>query len=95
MTKSDRVRLAATATAAACAASTAAAQPDRLACGPWNALADPVWEGLFMAGDPSVIKTPDGTYVMHFTGFMPEPDRATIGVASSPDGINWDWAGPT
>ena len=48
-----------------------------------------------MAGDPSVIKRHDGTYLMHFTGFMPEPDRATIGVATSTDGLSWDWAGPT
>ncbi|MEO1716581.1 MAG: GC-type dockerin domain-anchored protein [Planctomycetota bacterium] len=81
--------------AAAGLATAAHAQPETLACGPWSALPTPVWEGLLMAGDPSVIRTPDGTYFMHFTGFMPEPDRATIGVATSPDGVTWDWAGPT
>lgn len=63
-------------------------------CALWSKHPDPVWEGFYMAADPCVIR--DGnTYRMFFTGFLPEPDRSLIGMATSDDGINWDWATPT
>ncbi|MGV6814007.1 MAG: hypothetical protein ACWA5W_03240 [Phycisphaerales bacterium] len=63
-------------------------------CTLWTKHPDPVWEGLFMAADPSVIRDGD-TYRMYFTGFLSEPDRSVIGIATSSDGINWDWATTT
>ncbi|MEL6797933.1 MAG: family 43 glycosylhydrolase, partial [Planctomycetota bacterium] len=62
-------------------------------CTLWTKHPDPVWEGFSMAADPCVIRDGD-TYRMYFTGFLPQPDRSFIGMASSPDGLNWDWATP-
>ena len=47
-----------------------------------------------MAADPTVIRDGD-LYRMYFTGFLPDPERSLIGMATSEDGIHWDWATPT
>ncbi len=62
----------------------------------------PVWEGNWLAGDPSVIKV-DDTYLMYYTSLLitgdgdgdnPENLQVVISVAESSDGINWDHATP-
>ena len=65
-------------------------------CARWTKTPDPVWEGFYMAADPCVVHDEaNGRYLLYATGFLPEPDRSVIGVASSADGIAWDWAAPT
>ncbi len=67
--------------------------PRSAPCKPWSKHTDPAWEGFYMAADPSVIKDGD-TYRMYFTGFLPEPDRSLIAMATSNDAVHWDWATP-
>ncbi len=82
-------------------------------CGEDNALApegdelfskhpSPVWEGNWLAGDPSIIKLGD-SYLMYYTSLLitgdgdgdnPENLQVAISVAESSDGITWDYAAP-
>ncbi|MFO7678334.1 MAG: hypothetical protein R6V50_08150, partial [Thermoplasmatota archaeon] len=59
----------------------------------------PVWEGQWVAGDPSIIRVND-SYYLYYTGVTlgdlsdDDDDQIIIGVAHSTDGINWEFAKP-
>jgi len=63
---------------------------------------EPVWEGKWLAGDPSIIKI-DDKLLMYYTALVisgdgdgdnPDNLQVLIGVAESFDGINWDFSNP-
>ncbi len=70
--------------------------------GPWTVDPEPVltpgpegaWDGISV-GDASVVRTEDG-YAMYYAGFGDfqnggfSEKRANIGLATSPDGVNWE-----
>ena len=60
----------------------------------------PVWEGNWLAGDPSVIRV-DNKLLMYYTSLIitgdgdgdnPDNLQIVISVAESSDGIDWDFA---
>ena len=62
----------------------------------------PVWEGNWLAGDPSIIRI-DNKLLMYYTSLIitgdgdgdnPDNLQIVISVAESSDGINWDFAKP-
>jgi len=62
----------------------------------------PVWEGKWLAGDPSIIKLED-KLLMYYTALVisgdgdgdnPDNLQVIIGVAESQDGISWDFSNP-
>jgi len=59
----------------------------------WSKHGPPVWQGWAIAADPSVMGD-DGMLRMFYTAWLPEPDRAVLAEAVSPDGIDWSPALP-
>ncbi len=62
----------------------------------------PVWEGNWLAGDPSIISQ-DGRYLLYYTSLLitgdgdgdnPDNLQVVVSVAESDDGINWRFAAP-
>lgn len=76
--------------------------PDDLKSGIASKHPTPVWEGNWLAGDPSVIRV-NNKLLMYYTSLIitgdgngdnPDNLQIVIGVAESLDGINWDFAKP-